>query len=180
MSLLSILSKLLTQDSSVQSISGNSGLSKSQIRMLIAIALPILIKYLTKNASSQSGAQSLLGALTQHTSTNDVGLQLKDADLDDGNKIVNHILGDNTGKVVDGLSAQTGIDQNMVSSVLSNIAPVLLSGLSAAQTETAPQANNSTDFLTSFAGSLFGSKPAQSDDSDFDGTDLLQLLFSAK
>ena len=48
------------------------------------LALPILIKYMTKNASSGDGALSLLGALSQHKNNNSMDLQLKDADEDDG------------------------------------------------------------------------------------------------
>ena len=94
MNLLSLLLGSMMTQSSVNNLSGKTGTSQSAIMRLMPLAIPILIKYLTKNAQSQQGALSLLGALTQHKNTNSMELQLADADADDGNKILNHILGD--------------------------------------------------------------------------------------
>ena len=117
---------MMTQ-SSVNNLSGKTGTSQSAIMRLLPLAIPILIKYLTKNAQSQQGALSLLGALTQHKNTNSMELQLADADADDGDKILNHILGGNYGNVMNQLAGQSGMSEDQVSSVLANIAPALLS-----------------------------------------------------
>ena len=66
MNLLSLLAGTMLSQSSVNSVSGKTGLSSKQIQKLVMLALPILIKYMTKNASSGDGALSLLGALSQH------------------------------------------------------------------------------------------------------------------
>ena len=91
MNLLGLLLGAMTSQSSVGEVSGKTGISEKQIKQLMLIAIPILIKFLTKNASSNDGAQSLLGALTQHTNKNEMQLQLKDADEKDGSKIIAHI-----------------------------------------------------------------------------------------
>jgi hypothetical protein len=70
----------MLSQSSVNSVSGKTGLSNKQIQKLVMLALPILIKYMTQNASSGDGALSLLGALSQHKNNNSMDLQLKDAD----------------------------------------------------------------------------------------------------
>ena len=139
MNLLGLLLNAMTSSSSVNNISGKTGLSSKQIKLLLRIALPLLIKYLTKNASTQSGASSLLSALMQHRSTARISDQLKDADTDDGSRIVRHIFGEETNDVVKGIADESGIDAKKVGLALAAIAPALLSGLSAATTSASAQ-----------------------------------------
>jgi hypothetical protein len=79
MNLLSILLAVMTSKAALGQVSGKTGLSQKQIKKLMMIAIPILLKYMTQNASSGDGAQSLLGALMQHNKKEEVCLQLKDA-----------------------------------------------------------------------------------------------------
>lgn len=125
----------LTSDNSVNALSGKTGIDGSKITSLIMMALPLIIKALTKNASSSSGATSLLGALTQHTSRDAIDKQIANADAADGAAILNHILGSNTASVTDSLAQQTGLSSQEVSSTLNNVAPAILSELSAATTQ---------------------------------------------
>ena len=66
MNLLGLLMAAMTTKNALGQIAKKTGLSEKQIKKLMMIAIPILIKYLTKNASSGDGAHSLLGALAQH------------------------------------------------------------------------------------------------------------------
>ena len=131
MSLLSTLLGSMTSQSSVQSLSGNTGLSGKQISALLTLALPILLKAMTSNASSQQGASSLLGALSQHTNPGNksTAQQIDEADTGDGEKIIHHILGKDTDKVVNQLAGQTDLSTDQVNSVLAQMAPALLSGV---------------------------------------------------
>ena len=160
MNLLGMLLKLMMSQSSVGSVSGKTGLSEKQIKQLMMIAIPLLLKYLTNNASQGSGASSLLSALAQHTNKNSMDIQLKDADEEDGSRIIGHILGGDQEKVTKDLSAQTGIDPKMIAKVLAILAPALLSGLSAATTTTAAkpqQAQAAPTFSLSDGAGIFGS-----------------------
>ena len=93
MNLLSLLLSSMMAPSSVNSLEQKTDVSSALIRKLLPLAIPLLIKAMTSNASSQSGALSLLGALSQHKSTNTMDDQIKTADTQDGEKIVGHILG---------------------------------------------------------------------------------------
>ena len=158
-SLLNLLLGSMTSNSSVSSVSKKTGLSDKVVSALVAAAIPLLLKSLTSNASSSGGLSSLMGALTQHTSKKSIDEQILEADVDDGKKIVGHIFGDNTQDVIGQLSAQTGLASDQVTSVLGNIAPALMSSLSAATTagkqETLPDAS-SLGGLSDLVGSLFG------------------------
>ena len=202
MNLLSLLAGTMLSQSSVNSVSGKTGLSNKQIQKLVMLALPILIKYMTKNASSGDGALSLLGALSQHKNNNSMDQQLKDADEDDGAKIIHHILGNQETAVTQDLSAQTGLGTDQIHQVLSILAPGLMSGVSnaaeanAAEAAQAAAAQKPVSPLSSLltGGGIFGSllgggreeapsaavNPLDKDgDGRIDGTELLSLLLSA-
>ena len=133
MNLLSLLLSSMLAPSSVNSLEQKTNVSSALIRKLLPLAIPLLIKAMTTNASNQSGALSLLGALSQHKSTNTMDDQIKTADTQDGKKIVGHILGNDYDNAIGQLSRQTGMETSQVASVLAALAPALLSGVSAAQ-----------------------------------------------
>jgi hypothetical protein len=132
MNLLSVLLKTLMADGAISALAKKTGIGSAALKKLLPLAIPLLLKAMTNNVSSQSGVQSLLGALTQHTSTKSMPEQIAEADQEDGSKILGHILGGNAASELNGLAAQTGLSANEVGSALSGIAPALLSGLSAA------------------------------------------------
>ena len=143
MNLLQLLLGALTTNDSVNAASKKTGVASGSISKLLMMAVPLLITYLTKNASKKEGATSLLSALTQHTSTQTVSQQISNADSTDGAKIIAHILGSDQKSVISSLAKQTGLSAKEVNSVLNAIAPSLLNSLSTATTAQAakPQAN---------------------------------------
>lgn len=198
MNLLNFLMDSMSSDSSVDALAKKSGTTKKQTSSLLSLALPILIKYLTQNASSQGGALSLSNALTQHTDTSSMMQQFSNADQQDGNAIISHILGSDSGNVVNSLAQQTGMGNDQVISLLGNMAPGMMSGLSAATTSAQQNQQQAgsfdfTDLMGAFGGasaapsaggfgSLFGSlfggggSNAGTLNSSNDGTDLLSSL----
>lgn len=137
MNLLQLLLGTLTTNDSVSSVSKKTGVSSKTISKLLMVAVPLLISYMTKNASKKEGAQSLLGALTQHTSTETVSQQIAKADTDDGAKIIAHILGQDQNAIVNNLAKESNLTAKEVNSVLNSIAPALLNSLSTATTTAA-------------------------------------------
>ena len=137
MNLLQLLLGTLTTNDSVSSVSKKTGVSSKTISKLLMVAVPLLISYMTKNASKKDGAQSLLGALTQHTSTQTVSQQIANADTDDGAKIIAHILGQDQNAIVNNLAKESNLTAKEVNSVLNSIAPALLNSLSTATTTAA-------------------------------------------
>ncbi|MBR2788345.1 MAG: DUF937 domain-containing protein [Erysipelotrichaceae bacterium] len=134
MNLLQLLMGTLTTDDSLKQVEKKSGVKTDKVVRILMIALPLLISYMTKNASKKEGAQSLLGALGQHTSSQTVSQQLKNADEVDGDKIISHILGKDKKSILSTLAEQSGLSAKQVGTLLSLIAPVLLNSLSTATT----------------------------------------------
>lgn len=150
MNLMNMLTSALTGGSVLQALSAKTGLSEKQLKMIIMIAIPLLLKKMTNNASSQNGANSLLGALLQHRSTAGIDEQLQEADVEDGKKIVGHILGDEQEDLVRTVAEQAGADPRDVNIVLGNISPTIMNGLSAATEAASGQQSAGVDLSDGF------------------------------
>lgn len=180
MNLLGLLMAAMTTKNALGQIAKKTGLSEKQIKKLMLIAIPILIKYLTKNASSGDGAHSLLGALAQHNNKEDMGLQLKDADENDGHKIIGHILGKKEEAVTQNLSAQSGLTQEQVNQILAIMAPAILSGVSEAAANQKPAAQSAAPGIFSALLGTGAQVQAEEKDDAINGTALLQALLNAR
>ena len=130
--LLELLLKSMTQQSSIDAAEKKTGIKGVTVLTILSYALPLLMKALTKNASSQSGAQSLLGALAQHTSNKAMPAQISEADAVDGCKIIGHILGNDLDSSVKSIADKSGVSAGDVMKVLAIMAPALLSSISSA------------------------------------------------
>lgn len=165
MNLLNVLMNSLMSGSAIQALSAKTGLSEKQLKMILAIAIPLLIKKMTSNAASQSGANSLLGALGQHQNSRDIQSQLEEADEEDGAKIVGHILGDDRDQLVQSVAGEAGVGEQDVERVLGNISPSILSGLSAATSAAQGQQASGVDLSDGLdlgdVLSMFGGAPQQ-------------------
>lgn len=117
----------LTGNDAVGAISQNLKIDQKQVSSVITAALPSLLGAMQKNASTEAGAASLAKALGDHAgSAGNIINNLKATDLTDGNKILGHIFGGNLSNILGGISKQTGVASNSVSSILASIAPSLL------------------------------------------------------
>jgi hypothetical protein len=185
MNLLGLLLAALTSKNALAQIAKKTGLNEKKIKKLMMIAVPLLIKYMTSNASSGDGANSLLGALAQHNKKEDVGLQLKEADEKDGGKIIGHIFGKKQDNVTQTLSAQSGLTQEQVNQILAIMAPAILNGVSeaAAAPQAAPAAASPVPgIFSALLGSSAQTQADEKDDKDdaINGTALLQALLNAR
>ena len=184
MNLLGLLLSSFLSSQALGTLSDNTGVQKPQLQKLLILALPLIIKYMTSNASSDSGLSSLFGALGAHQNRDAVSSQFADADTEDGKKILGHILGDDQDQVVDSLSRESGVDMADVINVLGTIAPSILNGVSAA-TQTAhtqQQVQQSNGFDLGDLISLFGGAPQEAPKPQVneaqDGTQLINALLS--
>ena len=200
MNLLNILLKALLGKSTLSALAKKTGLNAGNLKKLIPLALPLLLKHLTGNASSESGALSLLGALTQHSSTKALPEQIEEADETDGSKIIGHILGQDSSAAVESLAKQTGLTGAQVSKALGRLAPALLTTLNSAANSAKEQAKGKAKFdlsdgldlgdvaaligggknssPLSLLGGLLGGKEEEEKDNALNGNDLLSSLLS--
>ena len=159
MNLLSVLLKVMLADAAVGALSGKTGLSSGSLKKLLPLAIPLLLRYMTNNASNQSGALSLLGALTQHAGARSMDEMFAEADEEDGGKIVKHILGNDSDRAIQTLAAESGMSSDEVGRALGGLAPALLTMLSAATTSASNQTASNTLDLSDLLG-MFGGASA--------------------
>ena len=150
MNLLNVVTSALTSGPALEALSAKTGLSKKQLALIISVAVPILMKKMTSNASSNEGAASLLGALGQHKTNKAIEKQLGEADVEDGAKIVGHSLGNDKAAAVKHVAKEAGASEADVAQVLGNISPSLLSSLSAATASASNQKQSGVDLSDGF------------------------------
>ena len=162
MDLLGMLLGTMTSGSSVDALARKTGLSTAKLLKLLPAAIPLLMKFLTKNASSAEGAASLLGALGGHKNTRSMADQFGEADEEDGRKIVGHMLWADSDDVIGKLAKESDMESADVQKALFNIAPGLMSGLSAATTSASKVDLSDGLDLSDLMGLFGGSAPAAS------------------
>ena len=174
MDLVKSLLKNMTESSAVESLAGQTGGSDAQIEQVIRSAVPKLLNSMKSNASTEEGKKSLLGALGQHKNTDPIASQIKNADKIDGSKIISKILGGDKDDFIKALSGESGLDKDQTSSVLSSLAPALMSSVSAANSSSEQRQEQPS------LGDFFKSILVDDDDKEVlaqnEGSSLLDIL----
>lgn len=126
--LTSIASTLLGGDA-LSGIASSTGASKKDVTSVLQSALPMLLQGAGKQSTNASTAASFAQALENHAanSTSSLSSFFKNVDLDDGAKIVSHLLGTDTEKTAKKLSKESGLDAKQVAAILAAAAPLLMS-----------------------------------------------------
>jgi hypothetical protein len=124
----SVLDQVLAQVTPEVSrqISRRLGVDQQTVQMLVTIAVPILVAALARNSANPQGASSLANALARdHDGTilQDVPGAVRNYEDQPGDGILNHVLGDQRGEVVDVLTQATGADG---SAMLQMLAPIVM------------------------------------------------------
>lgn len=116
----------------IAAIAKMTGVSESKAKWIVAAAVPLMIAALNYNAKNKGQSENIDKALDQHRSN---GILDKIGDLfaqggsEDGNKIVNHMFGQNTAAVTQQIADKAGISSAQVTGVLATLAPIVMSYL---------------------------------------------------
>jgi hypothetical protein len=128
------------------------GLSDRQTGDALKQLVPALNAGVRRNTQSPQGLESLLGALKRgnHERYLDQPEALRDrATVDDGNKILGHILGskDASRQVAQKTSERTGIDSGILKKMLPVVATMVMGSLSKNKAEFADSGSGSSGML---------------------------------
>ena len=130
--LLTLLGGMTANKETVSALSGKASATEDQITQTLLQALPSMLGKMQTNASTKTGADSLLKALDQHDlSEEDIVKLIKSADAEDGVKILNHIYGDEkkTAQATKEVAKKTGLEPAKVAKIMAIVAPILLTTL---------------------------------------------------
>lgn len=130
------------------------------------MALPVLMKAMERNASTPQGAEGLMGALSnKHDGSilDDLGGLFSggvNADvLQDGSKILGHVLGSKQGGVEQVIGQKAGMDAGAVGDILKTAAPILMGVLG--KQSRANGVSNQADISGLLGGLLGGNSNAK-------------------
>ena len=125
MDLSSIISTLMSKEG-ISGISQKTGASSFDIKNVLSSALPQMFGGADKQNTNESTSQGFVNALQQHASndTSNLSSFFGNVDLLDGSKIVGHLLGKDGSA---GVAAQTGVNSEKTSNILSSAAPLVMS-----------------------------------------------------
>jgi len=143
----------------LEKLGGTVGADKNQVQKLVNLGMPTLLKAMDRNAQSENGAQSLYNALQKHQDDNveDWAQNLDKVDTTDGSKILNHIFQDKQERVQTNLAKQTHMESNQVSTLLSQLAPLLMGTLGQQQKQQGVDVSGLSNLLGGAAEQTGGS-----------------------
>ena len=127
MDINSLLSTLLSSDS-VSGVSKATKADDKEVQSVLNAALPLLLKGAKKQSEDKDTAESFATALLSHgkKDTSNLSSFLKNVDLDDGSKIIGHLLGKDDDSVKK-IAKSSGVSAKKTGDILSAAAPLLMS-----------------------------------------------------
>lgn len=148
----SLLGEVLKEDT-LKNIANAVGIKEENVSDIISAAIPTLMNAMNKNAETEEGAESLAQALEEHASTTklDVAEEVKNADVEDGEGIIGHILGDNLSSTLKTLSSKIDLDPDKIKKVLAMIAPIMLTFIASAKKKS-KKSSSSKDLTQMLSG----------------------------
>ncbi len=156
----------------IQGASAQLGQDTNKTQSAMSAAIPMLMGALKKQASNPEAASGLMNALqSKHDGSlldnvmDIFGGGNVNADVvEDGDKILGHVLGEKKEVVAAAISKQNGIDMSSAMDILKMAAPIVM-GLLGKQTRE-KQVSNPTD-LTNIIGSMLGGNQEVEQQSSF-------------
>ena len=170
MDLASMLQTMLSSDS-IAKMGEKTGTSTDEVKSVLFSALPAMLSGVQGQANNQDTVAGFAGALDAHAKddVSDIAAFLSNVDLEDGEKIIGHLLGGNKDAATTAAAEKAGLSTAATGSILGAAAPLLMSLLGQQATQTvqaqAPAQQSASSDGGLLAGLLGGAQqqaPAQS------------------
>lgn len=153
MDLKKLAGTLLSGDA-LAGIGKATGTSSSDVGSVLQNALPALLQGAKEQADNENTTESFVGALAQHAQndSSDLTSFLGNIDLEDGGKIISHLLGTSQKSTTKEVSKASGVSQKKTTNILSAAAPLLMNLLG----QQADEDEEKESGISSLMGSLLG------------------------
>lgn len=151
----------------INGVAGQTRQDENKTGSVLTMALPVLMQAMKRNTATPQGAEGLLSALNGNKHDGSIldnlsGLFGGGVDsnvLDDGGKILGHILGGKQQHVENALSQKSGMDAGSVAQILKVAAPILMGVLGKQSRQ--QNVSNSSGIEGLLGGLLGGNSPQQ-------------------
>ena len=128
MDLNSLMGSLLSGDS-IANLSQLSGASQKNVKDVLSSALPSILEGAVNQANDENTVEGFANALLSHAKddTSDVASFMSKVDLEDGGKIIGHLLGNNKEAATQEAATRAGLSVGKTGIILALLAPMLMS-----------------------------------------------------
>ncbi len=154
MDLSNLLNSVLGDEKILQELSRKVNARPEQVRKAATLGVPTLVEAIDRNAKEESRRDSLAKALEDHQNDDVENLEgfISHVDVNEGDRMVGHILGDRKMNVENSIANTTSLGIGQVSGLMSMLAPILIGMLGNKKKEE----NISRDSIPDLTGSLGG------------------------
>ena len=149
--------KMMLQSGALDQVSGMLGVDGKRAESAVEYVMPMLLQGMQSQMKSEDTKYGFLQALNDHSKqdTRDLRKAVQDADVDDGAKIVRHLLGAQEEEVAAKATKKSGLDTKTILKIMAILAPILMSKMGqTAKTQTAK--SSSGDMMKVVGGLLDG------------------------
>lgn len=169
------LAGVLLGSDSISGLSSLTEVADKDVNSVLAEALPALLNGVNNQAKGKDTTESFANALAQHakSDTKDMAGFFGNIDLEDGAKIIGHLLGAEKSDVTKSVAKKTGVSDDKTAMILAAAGPLLMSLLG----QQADEDDNKSAGVEALIGALLENVDlvelltgASSDDSEKKGT----------
>ena len=149
--------KMMLQSGALEQVSGMLGVDEKGAESAIESVMPMLLRGMQGQMKNEDTKYGFLQALNDHSKqdTNDLKKAVRNVDMADGAKIVNHLLGAEQEEIAAKAKKKSGLDTKTILKIMAIMAPILMSKMGqTAKTETAKA--GSGDMMRVVGGLLDG------------------------
>ena len=153
---------MVMSSGALEQVSGMLGIDEKSAGTAIESVVPMLLKGMQGQATNESTKQGFMQALLDHSAedTSDLKQAVKNVDVEDGAKIVNHLLGSQQEEVAAKAKKKSGLDTKTILKIMAILAPILMSKMGKTAKAANAQASGSNsgtgDMLKVVSGLLDG------------------------
>ena len=149
--------KMMLQSGALDQVSGMLGVDGKSAESAIEYVMPMLLKGMQSQMKSEDTKYGFLQALNDHSKqdTRDMSKFIRNVDTDDGDKIVNHLLGSEKDAVAAKAKKKSGIDTKTILKIMAILAPLLMTRMGNTAEKSAKK-NDTSDMLSVVGGLLDG------------------------
>lgn len=157
MDIKDLLGKLTSGDA-LSALGSLTGASSKDVQGVLTSALPALLNGAKEQADDAATAEGFVGALSDHAKddTADVASFLSGVDLEDGGKIIAHLLGAKADATTKKAAESAGVEKAKAGGILSAVAPLLLSLLGQQASSGDNASSNNASGIGGLMGGLLG------------------------
>lgn len=112
-----------------QKLANRAGVDTNDFAKIASIGLPLLLQAMNRNTQNKEGLASFNQALNEHQTRNNydsLDQFAQNVDANDGDKIVNHVLGGDRENVNAGLAQRLNVNPGTVQKTLAILAPLVM------------------------------------------------------